>query len=106
MAALTVEALPPVTIDEYSLAVANAWQLGRKGVDDGLLITVAVKDRHSRIEVGRGLELVISDEFAAQIIKHMGAEFSAGRFYEGLTRGSLEAVTQIRQNSDQVGKRR
>ena len=106
VAALIIEKLPPVTIERYSLAVANAWQLGRKGVDDGLLFTIAVQDRRSRIEVGLGLELVISDELAAQILERMGAEFSAGRFFEGLRRASLEAVTQIRQNSEQVGKRR
>jgi uncharacterized membrane protein YgcG len=39
MALLTIQALPCVSIEEYSLTIANGWALGREGFDDGLLIT-------------------------------------------------------------------
>lgn len=59
IALLTVKSLNGVPIADYSLAVANTWALGRRGVDDGLLLTIALNERATRIEVGYGLELVV-----------------------------------------------
>src|ERR1700748_2440613 len=59
IAILFIPTTDPETIEEYSIRVTDAWKLGRKGVDDGVLITVAKNDHHARIEVGRGLEGVI-----------------------------------------------
>src|SRR5690349_12541771 len=72
-------------IETYSLRTANAWGLGRKDVDDGVLITVALYDRMMRIEVGYGLELIIKDEIAARIIREvMAPNFRQEKYYEGL----------------------
>lgn len=55
-------------IEAYSLAVAGANQIGRKGADDGILMLIAKSDQHVRIEVGYGLEGAIPDAAAARII--------------------------------------
>ncbi len=106
IALLTVESLRGIRIEDYSLNVANAWGLGRRGIDDGVLITVAFEDRSVRIEVGIGLESVISDEAAGEVIRHMVPEFAAGDFFSGLKQGSLDIVQMIHANVALVGQRK
>ena len=54
VAVLVVGTTLPEPIEAYAIRVADAWKLGRKDVDDGVLILVALDDRRMRIEVGRG----------------------------------------------------
>jgi uncharacterized membrane protein YgcG len=106
MALLTVQSLNGVPIEDYSLTVANTWGLGRRGIDDGLLITVA-RDEHSmRIEVGYGLELVISDQAAAEVLRGMSDEFAAGNFFAGIRTGSIHLIQMIQANESLVGERK
>jgi len=68
--------------------VAEAWKLGREGVDDGALLLVAVEDRRVRIEVGYGLEGVLPDATANRIIDdEIVPRFRAGDYYGGITAG-------------------
>jgi uncharacterized protein len=92
IAVLIVATTQPETIEQYSIRVAENWQLGRKGVDDGLLILLATNDRTMRIEVGYGLEGVIPDAIAKRVIAEiMTPYFRQGDFYGGLD----AAVTQL-----------
>ena len=78
LAVLTLPTTRPETIEQYSIRVAEAWKLGRKNVDDGVLLLVAVDDRQVRIEVGRGLEGVLPDAVARRIIdEHVIPRFKA-----------------------------
>lgn len=106
VALLTIQVLPNLSIEEYSLAVANAWALGRRGVDDGLLITVARDNRSVRIEVGYGLERLITDELAAEVIGRMTPEFRTGRFFVGLKEGSNEIIQRIHAKAELIGQRK
>jgi len=56
IAVLIVATTEPEAIEQYSIRVVDAWKLGRKDVDDGVLLLFAMQDRAMRIEVGRGLE--------------------------------------------------
>src|SRR3546814_6589830 len=77
----------PETIEQYSIRVTNAWKLGRKGVDDGILMLVARNDRRVRIEVGYGLEGVVPDAIANRIIDEtIVPRFKAGDYAGGLDR--------------------
>ena len=67
-AVLIVPTTEPETIEQYGMRVAEAWKLGRKGVDDGALLLVAKDDRALRIEVGYGLEGALNDATAKRII--------------------------------------
>lgn len=69
LAALIIASTAPETIEQYSLRVIDAWQLGRAGVDDGVLLLVALDDHAVRIEVGSGLEGVLPDATAWRIIE-------------------------------------
>jgi uncharacterized membrane protein YgcG len=68
IAVLIVPSLSGESIDAFSLRVANAWSLGRKGVDNGILVVLAPNDRKVRIELGRGFKRYISDTQAQEII--------------------------------------
>lgn len=86
MAILLVPSTRPEEIEQYSIRVVDEWKLGRKGVDDGILILVAKNDREMRIEVGYGLEGVIPDAIANRIIEEtMVPYFRKGDFYGGLS---------------------
>jgi uncharacterized protein len=92
VAVLVVATTQPEAIEEYALRAAEAWRLGRKGVDDGLLFLVAKDDRRMRIEVGRGLEGAIPDAIAKRIIADVVTpQFRAGDFSGGVEAG-VEAI--------------
>jgi len=90
-AQVTIVMLPttqPETIEQFGIRLAEAWKIGRKGVDDGVIVIVAKNDRKMRIEVGYGLEGAIPDAIAKRIV----AEQMAPRFREGDFAGGLRAT--------------
>jgi uncharacterized protein len=87
IAVLLVAATAPESIEQYALRVAEAWKLGRKGVDDGALLLIAKDERALRIEVGYGLEGAIPDAMAKRII----AEIIVPRFKTGDFAGGVDA---------------
>jgi uncharacterized protein len=85
IAVLIVPTTEPEAIEQYALRVAEAWKLGRKGVDDGALLLVALQDRRVRIEVGYGLEGVLPDAIANRIIdEDVVPQFRRGDFHGGI----------------------
>jgi uncharacterized protein len=92
VAVLIVPTVQPEAIAQYSMRVAEAWKLGRKGVDDGALLLVAKDDHELRIEVGYGLEGVLTDATSNRIIDEVIVpRFQSGDFYGGIDAG----VTRI-----------
>jgi len=88
IAVLTVATTAPEEIEQYSIRVVDAWKLGRKGVDDGALLIVAVQDRRLRIEVGRGLEGALTDLVSNRIIDEtIKPLFRAGDYAGGIAAG-------------------
>ena len=87
VAVLIVPTARPEAIEQYSMRVAESWKLGRKGVDDGILLLVAKDDREVRIEVGYGLEGAIPDATANRVI----TEYILPRFREGDYAGGINA---------------
>ncbi|MBU3672316.1 MAG: YgcG family protein [Sinobacteraceae bacterium] len=87
IAVLLVPTTRPEEIEQYSIRVVDAWKLGRKGVDDGALLIIATDDRRMRIEVGRGLEGVLTDLASNRII----TEVIRPRFRDGDYAGGVEA---------------
>jgi uncharacterized protein len=76
-------------IDDYSVRLAEAWQIGRKGKNNGVLIYMAVDDHNLAIEVGYGLEPVITDIATAKIrADEMNPRFREGQYYEGLDKAT------------------
>jgi len=82
---LVVATLDGEPIENFSMRVAEAWKLGTKGKDDGVLVVVAVKDRKVRIEVGGGLEGGLTDAQSGRIIRSaIVPAFREGRYGDGL----------------------
>ena len=108
---LMVASLNGEDIEEYSLRVAEANRIGRKGKDNGVLLLVARNDRKARIEVGYGLEGALPDALAGQIIRQeIGPHFRQGDYYGGLRAGA-EAIMSATKNeykaepASQTGRR-
>lgn len=105
MGILTIDTLNGELIEEYSLRVANCWALGRKNYNDGLLITVALKDRKMRIEVGYGLEKIVKDEIARNIIvNEIVPKFKQEKYFNGLLAATNKIDSLIRTNIKLVGE--
>lgn len=86
-AILIVPSLEGDPIEDFSLRVVEAWQLGRKGQDDGVLLLVALEDRKIRIEVGYGLEGDLPDVTAGRIVRElMAPAFQRGDIALGISR--------------------
>lgn len=84
-------------IESYATRAFSQWRLGRKNVDDGILLVVAKDDRTLRIEVGYGLEGAVPDVLAGRIIREqITPHFRAGQFSDGVLAGvhSLIALVQ------------
>jgi uncharacterized protein len=82
-------------IEQYSIRVVDQWKLGRKGVDDGVLLLVAKDDHRVRIEVGYGLEGALPDVIAKRIIEEdIVSRFRAGDFYGGIAAG-VDRITRV-----------
>jgi uncharacterized protein len=85
IAVLLVPTTEPETVEQYAIRVAEAWQLGRANLDDGVLLVVAKQDRAVRIEVGYGLEGALPDVIANRITDQVVVpRFQAGDFFGGI----------------------
>ena len=88
IAVLTLPSLAGEPLEEFSHRVATTWKLGQKGIDNGVLLLVAVQDRRIRIEVGYGLEGVLTDAVTSRIIRNeMVPRFRAGDYPQGIAAG-------------------
>jgi len=82
---LTVSTLDGEPIEQFAVRVGEQWKLGKKGVDDGLILILAVADRKSRIEVGYGLEGEIPDALASRVIRNvLTPHFKSQRYFDGV----------------------
>lgn len=96
IAVLIVPTSRPEAIEQYSIRVAETWKLGRKGIDDGVLLLVAKEDRELRIEVGYGLEGVIPDAVAKRVISEIIIPyFKQGDFYGGIHAGVARLIRLV-----------
>jgi uncharacterized protein len=88
IAVLIVPTLSGESIDAFSLRVANAWELGQKGLNNGILVALAIEEREVRIEVGLGMQRYITDSIAESIISSvMVPAFREGDYAGGLQSG-------------------
>jgi uncharacterized protein len=88
VAVLIVPSTAPEEIEQYGIRVAEQWKLGRGKVADGALLLVAKGDRRLRIEVGYGLEGVLTDATSRRIIgETITPLFRQGDFYGGINAG-------------------
>ena len=100
IAVLLLPSTAPEAIEQYSIRVADAWKLGRKGIDDGVLLVVAKDNpsslRRLRIEAGRGVQGTLTDAQSKRVLQDVIApHFRQGDFYGGLAAGVSAIATLL-----------
>src|SRR5205814_43742 len=96
LAVLIVPTTQPEPIEAYSIRVAEAWKVGRKGNDNGVLFLVAKNDKKMRIEVGYGLEGTLTDVTSRRIIaENVAPLFREGKFAAGINAGVDKIIGTI-----------
>ncbi len=96
IAVVTVTSLEGMSVEEYAVKLFNAWGIGEKGKDNGVLFLIAPNERKARIEVGYGLEPVITDGRAGEIIReNVIPFFKAGDYDQGILQGSMRIAALI-----------
>lgn len=92
VAVLTVASLEGYSVEDFSMKVVETWKLGQKEKDNGVLLLISRDDRKLRIEVGNGLEGVLTDARSSQIIRHeIVPKFKNGD-YDGGVRAGVSAI--------------
>jgi uncharacterized protein len=100
---LTVPTIGSSSIEDYAVRVFEAWKLGQKGKDNGVLIVVAPTDRKMRIEVGYGLESTLTDGQCGEIIRSvMTPRFKDGDYTGGIEEGVKAVVGRLEGKSGPV----
>ena len=102
IAVLLVASTEPEAIEQYGIRVTDAWKLGRKGVDDGVLLLVAKDNpkalRRLRIEAGRGVQGVLTDAQSKRILEDtIAPHFRQQDWYGGLVAGVGAIATLLNQ---------
>ena len=92
----TLPSLQGYEIEDYGYQLLRAWAIGRKAENDGVILIVAPNERAVRVEVGYGLEPVLTDALSSLIIQRsLLPAFREGRFEEGVVGGTTELVKQL-----------
>jgi uncharacterized protein len=96
IAVVTVSSLEGMTLEEYAVRLFKKWGVGKKEQDNGVLFLIAPNERKVRIEVGYGLEPVITDSRAGDIIRETVLPFfRAGDYDQGILQGSMQIAALI-----------
>lgn len=92
---LTVPTLDNEPVEGFGIRVAEAWRIGQKGLDNGAILLIAKQERKIRIEVGRGLEGVLTDLLAGRIIRdEIAPLLKRGDFDSGVMAG-VSAIAKV-----------
>jgi uncharacterized protein len=96
MAIAVVKSVAPLDPKEYAVKLFEKWKIGKKGKDNGILVLLAMEERRVEIEVGYGLEGVINDAKAGEILdRYVVPLFKQGEFGGGLYNGAAAIAEQV-----------
>lgn len=102
MGVLIVPELDGTTIEDAAIKVAHTWHLGSKDKDDGLLLMISVKERKVRLEVGYGLEPIITDFKAKRILANARSYFKSGDYYAGVLSVVGNVESEIKAHASEI----
>ena len=106
LAVLTIPTLEGEVLESYSMKVAETWKLGSAEKDTGVLLLIALEERSIRIEVGYGLEGVLTDTKCGLIIRNVIApEFRNGNYQAGIVNAVNNMVGLVKGDESLVSKR-
>ncbi len=97
IAVLIIPSLEGEDIDGYGIRVVDSWKLGTKDNDNGVLLLIALQDRKVRIEVGQGLEGVLTDALSSRINRNeIAPHFRQGDYEGGVKAGVVSIIQAIK----------
>lgn len=91
MVIATTPSLNGTSVDNFGTCLGNRWGIGRKGHDDGIVILIAPSERKMRIATGLGMEKILTDDKALEIVHQMTPHFASRDYAGGLSEG-IEAI--------------
>jgi len=110
IAVLLIPSLEGDDIDSYALRVSEEWKLGQEKKDNGVLFLVAMQEKQMRIEVGYGLEGVLTDALSSRINRNEVAPyFRQGNYEAGIQAGTMAIIKAVQGtyvNDEPVTKKR
>ncbi|OYY67401.1 YgcG family protein [Sphingomonas sp. 28-63-12] len=93
----TIPDLQGYPIEDYGYRLGRAWKIGQKDANNGIILIIAPNDRKVRIEVGYGLEPIMTDALSSQIIRNtILPRFKVGDLPGGIIAGASEIATQMK----------
>ena len=93
---VTVNSLQDQEIEDYGYQLGRAWGIGQKENDNGALLIVAPNERKVRVEVGYGLEPILTDAFSSQVIRDdILPSFRDGDYQAGVVKGVDALIAQL-----------
>jgi len=102
-AIVTIPDLQGETVEDYAQQLFNSWGIGQKNTNNGVLLLVAPKDHRMRIEVGYGLEPLLTDEVCGSIRDAFILPFfKQNQFPEGIAKGADELAKILLKNPDKA----
>lgn len=102
IAVLTIKDLEGEAIESFSIRVSEAWKVGQKDVNNGVLFVIATNNHRMRIEVGYGLEEKLTDYKSGMILRNITEPyFKANRYDEGVVK-TINAITEIIGGNDSM----
>ena len=101
----TVPSLEGYPIDDYGYRLGRTWGIGQKEANNGSILLVAPNDRKVRIEVGYGLEPILTDAFSSVVINsQIIPMFKAGDFSGGINAGTDAIIAQLKLPPEEAAK--
>lgn len=90
-----IRSLDGESLEDYSIRLAEKNKIGKKDRNNGVLVLIVKDDRKIRIEVGYGLEGVLTDAMCSKIIRNdITPQFKSGKYYEGIDKG-IDAIISV-----------
>jgi len=100
-----VDSLKGESIEEFSLRIASEFIVGRRDFKDGILICVAMKNKKIRIDAGKGLSKIITDDTLKLINRQdVAPMFKKGEYFKGLYIGVNHLKALIQKNKERIGQ--
>jgi uncharacterized protein len=106
LAVVTLSSLQGYEISDYGYQLGRAWGIGQKGLNNGILFIVAPNEHKTRIEVGYGLEPIVTDAFSSVVIQtQVLPKFRGGDFNGGVEAGVDALIQQLSLDTSEAERR-
>ena len=97
MAFVTMDTLDGEPVEDVANNLYRQWGIGKKGTDEGLLLLLVIRDKHSRLEIGRGLEPYITDATSGTTLREMRPSLRTGNYGEAFYSAAHSLGSRIAQ---------